>query len=95
MTPSWFRRAGADAVTVVTAVRRRLTFLRPWRHLAFVEANRSWIDRVMGLVVLVTVTGGVVAVMAVTWSVISNHAVVLVALVVLVPLFLWGLTQDD
>ena len=49
----------------------------------------------MGLVALATVTGGVVAVLAVTWSLISNHAVALVALVVLVPLFLWGLTQDD
>jgi hypothetical protein len=54
-----------------------------------VDAQRSWIDRLSGLLVLAMFTVGVVAVAAVTWRLIPNHAVALGAIVVLVPLFLW------
>ena len=63
------------------------------------EAKRSWVDRVFGLFVLALLTCGVVggssAIAAVTWSLIPNHALALGAIVVLVSLCLWGLTQDD
>jgi hypothetical protein len=49
----------------------------------------------MTLVVLAMLTGGVVAVVAATWSLVSNRVAALAALVVFVPLFLWGFTQDD
>lgn len=41
------------------------------------------------------VVAGSSAVAAVTWSLIPNHALALAAIVILVPLFLLGLTQDD
>jgi hypothetical protein len=64
-------------------------------RLRIVEAKRSWVERLFGLVVLAMFTVGVVAVVAVTWRIIPNHALALGALVVLIPLVLWGLTQDD
>jgi hypothetical protein len=63
-------------------------------RLRIVEAKRSWVERLFGLVVLAMFTVGVVAVVAVTWRIIPNHTLALGALVVLIPLVLWGLTQD-
>jgi hypothetical protein len=64
-----------------------------------VEAKRSWVDRVFKVFLLAMFTFGVVggssAVVSVTWSLIPNHALALGASVVLVALFLVGLTQDD
>lgn len=76
------RRASLDVSALVARLR-------------IVDAQRSWIDRLSGLLVLAMFTVGVVAVAAVTWRLIPNHAVALGAIVVLVPLFLWGLTQND
>jgi hypothetical protein len=60
-----------------------------------VEAKRSWIDWAMVFVLFGMLAGGVAAVVAATWALIPNHALALVAVVVVVPLFLWGLTQDE
>jgi putative Mn2+ efflux pump MntP len=83
------RRALAAGLDVSAVVAR----------LRIVEAKRSWVNRVFGLFVLAMFTFGVVAgssaIAAVTWSLIPNHALALGAIVVLVPLVLWGLTQDD
>lgn len=39
--------------------------------------------------------GGLVAFGVVAWRFIPNHAVAPLAIVLIVPLFLWGLTQED
>jgi hypothetical protein len=45
--------------------------------------------------VVAMVMVGVFAVAAVTWRLIPNHAVALVGILVVVPVFLWGFTQDE
>jgi len=60
-----------------------------------VEGKRSSIDRFIGFVVVAMVMVGVFAVAAVTWRLIPNHAVALVGILVVVPVFLWGFTQDE
>ena len=64
-----------------------------------VEANRSRIGRVVVVAVLTLCilggVGGVVAFGAAAWNLIPSHAVAVLAIVVMVPLVLWGLTQDE
>jgi hypothetical protein len=67
-----------------------------------VEAKRSPIGRgvLLGLSVLVWtlctlgLVGAIAAIVALTWRLVPNPALALAAIAVLVPLFLWGLTQD-
>jgi len=68
-----------------------------------VEANGSRIGRgvLLGLSVLVwtlctlPLVGAIAAIVALTWRLVPNHALALTAIAVLVPLFLWGLIQDE
>lgn len=59
----------------------------------------SLIGRVAWVVVMTLCVlgglGGLVAFGVVAWRFIPNHAVALLAIVLIVPLFLWGLTQED
>jgi hypothetical protein len=60
-----------------------------------VEGKYPWLDRILGIVVLAMIMVGVVVVVALTWRLIPNHVLAVMAALVLVPLFLWGLTQDE
>ena len=63
------------------------------------EASRSPIGRTLGVVLLTLCVlgglGGLVAFGVTAWRLIPNQAVAVVTIVVVVPLFLWGLTQDE
>lgn len=59
------------------------------------EAKHSWVDRVLVVVVLGILAVGCIGVVAAAWRLIPNHALAVVASFVLVPLVLWGLTQDE
>jgi hypothetical protein len=60
-----------------------------------VDAKHSWGERVLVVVVLAMLAVGSIAVVATAWRLIPNHALALVAGFILVPLVLWGFTQDD
>jgi hypothetical protein len=68
-----------------------------------VEPSGSRIGRgvLLGLSVVVwtlcaiALVGAIAAIVALTWRLVPNHAIALAAIAVLVPLFLWGVTQDE
>jgi hypothetical protein len=64
-----------------------------------VEANRSRIGRVVAVALLTVCVlggvGGLVALGVVAWRLIPNNALAAVAIVVMVPVVLWGFTQDE
>jgi hypothetical protein len=60
-----------------------------------VEGKRSSVGRLLGFVVIAFFLAcGIVPIVALSWRMIPNHGLAAVAIVVLVPLFVWGLFKE-